>query len=66
MDRGLGTLDLCRRLRAARPSLELISGGGVRSHDDLRLLSSAGCDWVLVASALHDGRLSQRPVLDFG
>jgi phosphoribosylformimino-5-aminoimidazole carboxamide ribotide isomerase len=31
------------------------SGGGVRSMDDLELLEEAGCDAVLVGSAIHSG-----------
>ncbi len=57
VDEGVGTLPLCRHLRQKLPSLEITSGGGVRSFDDLRLLSDAGCDAALVASALHDGRI---------
>ncbi|HVA49070.1 MAG TPA: HisA/HisF-related TIM barrel protein [Pirellulales bacterium] len=58
VDGGVGTLDLCRRLRREFPALEITSGGGVRSLDDLRLLADAGCDAALVASALHDGRIA--------
>ncbi len=58
MDGGVGTEDLCRRLRAADPEVEIIAGGGLRDATDLRSLSTAGCDGALVASALHDGRLS--------
>ena len=54
---GVPTLDLCRRLRAKYPKLELISGGGVRGLDDLKALRDAGCNAALVASALHDGRI---------
>lgn len=55
---GIATADLCRRLRHAGPTLEIITGGGVRNVGDLRLLADAGCDAALVASALHDGRLT--------
>ena len=55
---GVSTNDLCHKLRLKHPSLEIISGGGVRHVDDLVLLASAGCDAALVASALHDGKLS--------
>jgi phosphoribosylformimino-5-aminoimidazole carboxamide ribotide isomerase len=54
---GVGTLVLCRDLRAAHPSCELIAGGGVRGPDDLRQLAASGCSAALVASALHDGRV---------
>jgi phosphoribosylformimino-5-aminoimidazole carboxamide ribotide isomerase len=59
MQGGTGTLGLCRRIRREYgAALELIAGGGVRSLDDLKALADAGCDAALVASALHDGRLS--------
>lgn len=55
---GVGTESLCRWLRGYAPDLELTAGGGVRSADDLALLAEWGCDGALVASALHDGRLT--------
>ncbi|MCH8829207.1 MAG: hisA/hisF family protein [Planctomycetes bacterium] len=55
---GVGTMPLCRSLRAAFPDLELITGGGVRCVDDLRILADAGMDGVLVASALHNGSIT--------
>ncbi len=57
--KGPQVVDLCRDIRARNPQLELISGGGVRSVDDLRTFHEAGCDGVLVASALHDGKLTR-------
>ena len=36
---------------------DLIVGGGVGGWDDVKRLEDAGADAVLVASALHDGRL---------
>lgn len=55
---GVNTLELCRELRGREPTLEITSGGGVRHFDDLHELHLAGCDAALVASALHDGRVS--------
>ena len=55
---GVGTLELCRELRQRLPDIELIGGGGVRTVEDLRAMRSAGCDAALVASALHDGRIT--------
>jgi phosphoribosylformimino-5-aminoimidazole carboxamide ribotide isomerase len=52
------TEQLCRSLLLEFPSLELTCGGGVRGVEDLRRLELAGASAVLVASALHDGRLS--------
>lgn len=57
--RGTGTLDLCREIRREFPAIELIAGGGVRGIEDLKRLADAGCDAALVASALHDGRLTR-------
>ncbi|HTM55942.1 MAG TPA: HisA/HisF-related TIM barrel protein [Pirellulales bacterium] len=56
------TLPLCRAMRSLADDLEiadleLTSGGGVRSWQDIRAFDRAGCDAILVASALHDGRL---------
>jgi len=56
---GAGTEHVCRAIRAVDPQIELVAGGGVRGADDLRALSAAGCDAALVASALHDGRLTR-------
>jgi phosphoribosylformimino-5-aminoimidazole carboxamide ribotide isomerase len=55
---GTRTLDLCRQMRQSLPGIRLTAGGGVRGRDDLAALADAGCDAVLVASALHDGRLT--------
>jgi phosphoribosylformimino-5-aminoimidazole carboxamide ribotide isomerase len=66
-NRGTRTLELCREIHEAWPpsqrkEITLISGGGVRGVDDLRALADAGCDAALVASALHDGRLSREDI----
>jgi phosphoribosylformimino-5-aminoimidazole carboxamide ribotide isomerase len=55
---GLGVLPRCAAIRELDAKVELVSGGGVRSADDLRAMAAAGCDAALVASALHDGRLT--------
>ncbi len=51
-------LELVRRLRLALPGVELLAGGGVAGPADLARLAATGCDAVLVATALHDGRLA--------
>jgi len=61
---GTRTIQLCREVRREFPAVELVAGGGVRSIDDLRALFDAGCDAALVASALHNGRLSPQDVRD--
>ncbi len=55
---GIPTLPLCRRLRERFSTLELISGGGVDQPRHLDEAAETGLDGVLVASALHDGRIS--------
>jgi phosphoribosylformimino-5-aminoimidazole carboxamide ribotide isomerase len=54
---GTGTEDICRQLKKAWPDVEVLAGGGVSGSEDLRRLRLCGVDGVLVASALHDGRL---------
>ena len=54
---GTGTEELLTRLSRTYPAVAWIVGGGVREAADLRRLKQAGASAVLVASALHDGRL---------
>jgi phosphoribosylformimino-5-aminoimidazole carboxamide ribotide isomerase len=54
---GAGTESLLRRLANDHPGVEFIAGGGIGGPDDVRQLADAGAAGVLVASALHDGRL---------
>jgi phosphoribosylformimino-5-aminoimidazole carboxamide ribotide isomerase len=53
---GPATISLCQTIRDCHPLVELVSGGGVRNQQDLDSLATAGCNAVLVASALHDGQ----------
>jgi phosphoribosylformimino-5-aminoimidazole carboxamide ribotide isomerase len=55
--RGLD-IDLLSRIHSAAPRPSLVAGGGVRGWDDLVQVAKAGCDAALVATALHDGRIS--------
>ena len=59
---GAGTEELCLRIKRAFPAVQLTAGGGVRGIDDVRRLYAHGVDYVLVASALHDGRLTPAEV----
>jgi phosphoribosylformimino-5-aminoimidazole carboxamide ribotide isomerase len=45
-------------LAAALPGVAIYAGGGVRDEDDLHALESAGATGALVATALHEGRLT--------
>lgn len=62
---GVPTLELCRAIRAEAPTLELTGGGGVRHVGDLSEMSRAGCSAALVASALHDGRITPADLASF-
>jgi phosphoribosylformimino-5-aminoimidazole carboxamide ribotide isomerase len=55
--RGLD-VDLLRRIHSAASSATLVAGGGVRNWDDLVQLAKAGCSAALVATALHNGRIT--------
>jgi phosphoribosylformimino-5-aminoimidazole carboxamide ribotide isomerase len=50
--------DRLRRLRAAAQGVELLAGGGIASVDDLLYLRDAGFAGALLATALHDGRIT--------
>jgi len=47
------TTEICRSVKAIAPEWTLLSGGGIRSAQDVCSLLDAGCDRCLVATALH-------------
>ncbi|MEM1069985.1 MAG: HisA/HisF-related TIM barrel protein [Planctomycetota bacterium] len=49
---GPATEQICKRVHKTAPELKLVSGGGVRSPEDAKALQAAGCDHILVATAL--------------
>ncbi len=51
-------LDAVAELASALPGVAVYAGGGVRDDADLRALESAGAAGALVATALHDGRIT--------
>jgi phosphoribosylformimino-5-aminoimidazole carboxamide ribotide isomerase len=51
-------LDAVSQLARALPEVAIYAGGGVRNDDDLRALESAGAAGALVATALHEGKLT--------
>lgn len=65
MANGTRTTSLCRDILAEFPNLHLTCGGGVRSVEELREWGRFGVRQVLVASALHDGRLTGADLAEF-
>jgi phosphoribosylformimino-5-aminoimidazole carboxamide ribotide isomerase len=57
---------LLRELHARFPELELLAGGGVRDHADLRALAEAGAAGALVATALHSGAIGRDELRGLG
>jgi phosphoribosylformimino-5-aminoimidazole carboxamide ribotide isomerase len=55
-------LDRAQLFRDAFPYLEVFVGGGVRGPADLARLATAGCAGVLLATALHEGRVTREHV----
>ncbi|WGJ13373.1 HisA/HisF-related TIM barrel protein [Methylocapsa sp. D3K7] len=51
-------MDRLLEVRRRAPSLMIYAAGGLRGADDLLRLEQIGISGVLVASALHDGRLT--------
>ena len=62
---GARTGSLCGSILSDFPGLHLTCGGGVRGVEDLRDWQALGAKQVLVASALHDGRLSADDLAEF-
>lgn len=50
--RGVPTQSLCRQIKREWPEVTLSSGGGVRGEVDVQGIINAGCESVLVATAL--------------
>jgi HisA/HisF family protein len=51
-------LDAVAALAHALPGVAIYAGGGVRDDDDLAALEAAGAAGALVATALHEGRIT--------
>jgi phosphoribosylformimino-5-aminoimidazole carboxamide ribotide isomerase len=51
-------LDAVAELTSALPGVAIYAGGGVRDDADLRALESVGAAGALVATALHEGRIT--------
>ena len=59
-------LEKLTAIRVAAGKREIYAAGGVRDGGDLRALKASGAAGVLVASALHDGRLSRAELAGLG
>jgi phosphoribosylformimino-5-aminoimidazole carboxamide ribotide isomerase len=59
------TIRLLESARPGAPCAHWYAGGGVSGVEDLERLQHLGVSGVLVASALHDGRLLPRQVREF-
>jgi phosphoribosylformimino-5-aminoimidazole carboxamide ribotide isomerase len=64
MDKGLNLGIVKEVLEQTR--VEVLTGGGVRDIKDLEMLRSMGVSGVLVATALHNGRLTIKKLRQFG
>ena len=60
---GLGPL--IQEITSELTDIQLISGGGVRDASDVKVLLDAGCQHVLVATAIHECRLTPDDVSQF-
>jgi phosphoribosylformimino-5-aminoimidazole carboxamide ribotide isomerase len=62
---GIPTLKLCQDIRRISPEIRIISGGGVDSAACVTDAAQAGLDGLLIASALHDGRLTANDLAEY-
>jgi len=61
---GTGTDELCREIASTYPHVQIIAGGGISGPEDLNRLAADGVKAVLVASALHDGRIQPASLIE--
>ena len=61
--KGVGTLEICRHLKTKFPDLEIATGGGVRTSEQLTLLEQAGVHTAMLGSALHNGQFSPQDLI---
>lgn len=62
MGQGVTTLELSRNMSRSYPNVEIITGGGVRTMDDLTGLKAAGVSGVLVSTAIQQGQLTREQI----
>ncbi|MGC4025989.1 MAG: HisA/HisF-related TIM barrel protein [Mesorhizobium sp.] len=58
-------IERLEQIKSRAGSRTIVAAGGVRHADDVKALALIGVDAVLVATALHDGRLTPAQLADF-
>jgi phosphoribosylformimino-5-aminoimidazole carboxamide ribotide isomerase len=61
--RGSGTKGLIAQIHARHPGVKVSVGGGISGASEVIELRNAGAAAVLVASALHDGRIGRQELI---
>jgi phosphoribosylformimino-5-aminoimidazole carboxamide ribotide isomerase len=64
--RGLGTKGLLAQILAKHPDIQVSVGGGISDASEILELKATGASAVLVASAIHDGRIGRRELISLG
>ena len=57
--------ELLRSLQRALPQVSFLVGGGISGREELDRLRASGCVGALVASAIHNGRITAADVREF-
>ena len=61
----VGVGPLIQEIKQEMEDMRIISGGGIREVGDVKSLLEAGCQHVLVASAIHELKLTPDDIMDF-
>ncbi len=60
-----GVVPLIREIKSELSDMKITSGGGIREVNDLKSLIDAGCQHALVASAIHQRKLTPDDIMQF-
>ena len=55
---------LIQEIKQELPEIKITSGGGARHASDIQMLLELGCEHVLVASAIHQCKLTPDDIAD--
>ena len=61
----VGVGPLIQEIKQEMDDIRIISGGGIREVGDVKSLLEAGCQHVLVASAIHELKLTPDDIMEF-